>query len=288
MEFKSGLLDTLKLLLKDKYILSDKDYLSLSDIILKLNLVDVTEKGILTSLIFFMDKNNLKFPISYNFMKDLWEKSNSTVNFGSMLSQLVLDKLLSLRKLTPDTFFNSPNIDRHDIDKPGQEYYLVVFGTNLYNTLIKNISDANLLKEKIENMGYLKLTEGVNFGKLDSKYKKFVLNTINLIRTKMFSEAKIESFDYDSLKNEIDFNFIINIPKTRKSNVKDKDLRRVFKKWVKGDFVIETDSYIDDGDNIFFTVKLDMRILSSSFKSISDNIVYAVNELIDLAQGGAA
>jgi hypothetical protein len=284
MEFNSAFLDTLKLLLKDKYVMSDRDYRTLSDILLKLGLVDVAETGLLTALVYFMDKNSLRFPISYNFMKGLWEKSNLVVDFNSMLSRLVLAQLVSLRKLTPQTFFNSSNIDRHAVDVEGQEYYLVVYGTQKFNALLNEIIKSGIMKEKLEDVGYIKLTEGINFKSLDGKYKKFVLTTTSLIRTKMFTQVRVESYDYDSIKNEIDFNFVITVPKSS-INLKDSVLRRVFKKWVKGDFILGTDSYMDGNDLVFFTLKLDMRILPQSFRGISDNITYAVNELLDLAGG---
>jgi hypothetical protein len=285
MDFNSGFMDTLKLLLKDKYAMSDKDYMSLSGILLDLGLEDITEKGLLTALVYFMDKNNLRFPISYNFMKDLWEKSHLTASFKLMLSHLVIAKVVSLRKLNSETFFNSENINRHDIDLPGQDNYLVVYGTSLYKTLLQNISAANIMKDKLTMVGYLKVTEGVSFSSLDGKYKTFVFNILNQIRTKLFTTAKIESFEYDSIKNIITFNFVIRIPESKR-NLKNKDLLRIFKKWVKDDFILDIDSSLDDEDNVFFSLSLDMRILSPSFKIISNNIAYAVDELMDIAQEG--
>lgn len=285
MEFKSGFLETLKLLLKDKYILSDGDLKSLSDIIFSFGMDVAAEEGLVTSLMFFMEDNNMSFPISYNCMSGLWSNRNLTVNFDSMLSNLVSYGLVTLRKLQEESFFNSANINKSDLDVGGQNYYIVVYGTSVYNEMAKAIKASNILNIRVSDIGKVVVTEGVALGDLDRKYKDFLNTIVSLTRKKLFTDIVVESFEYDSIRNEIEFNFVINITDAYK--IAKADLNRILKKNIKNDMFISFESYLDGRNKIFLNVKIDMRILPADLKDIAQKIVNGFNELLDYSQGGS-
>jgi hypothetical protein len=289
MEFRSAFLDTLKLLLTQRYIVSDGDLKSLSDIIFQFDLEEATEDGLVTSLLFFLEDNNLSFPLSYNFMRTLWEKQNLTSNFDSILTNLISFGLVSLRKLSGGTFFNSLNITKNEMDSVGQNYYIVVYGTSAFNEFKKAVENSKLLKNKIANIGMVKVIEGVAVKDLDSKFQTFIKTVTLLTRNSLQTDIKLESFEYDSLKNEIEFNFNVVIPNAPK--LKQSDINRVLKKHMKNNMFLGFESYPDSLESyentkeiVFINLKIDLRTLSSDLKDIANKLINALDELLDLAQ----
>ena len=112
MKGNSYFFDSLRLYLQDKYVMSDKDILTLSDIILKYNLEEIATNGYLIKLIYLLDEYGVKFPVSYKFLKGVWEKEDKTFNFEYIMSKMIEGKIISLRRLTETTFFGSDNINK--------------------------------------------------------------------------------------------------------------------------------------------------------------------------------
>jgi hypothetical protein len=259
---------------------------SLSDIIFRYGLGDIAEKGLLINLIYFLDSNKLKFPISYNLMNRLWDKNYFVSSFNAVLSELVSANLVSTKRLNAETFFSSVNINKDIDDVEGEPNYLVVSGTSLLNELLSALLEKQVLVRLVNREGSMILAEGVNFTDLDKKYKEFAMSLRNSIRSKLLIGMSFESFEYDSLKNIIEFNFVFMLPKVEKY-LKEADLTRIFKKWIKSSMLIEFTSTFDGIGRVFLGMSLDMRIMPSDLKQMSENIYGAVNEILDLIEKGA-
>jgi hypothetical protein len=124
----------------------------------------------------------------------------------------------------------------------------------------------------------------VDFGTMDKKYKDFVSNIGKLVRTKLHTDITFESFEYDSVKSEIEFHFVVNIPGVGK--LKDSDLTRIFKRWTRDRMVLSVNSMLDGKDKIYLGIVLDMRILPGDIKNTSVKVVEATNEIMDIIEEG--
>lgn len=280
MKFQSNFIENLRLLLKGKYIVSDEDLRFLSDTIFSFGLEDVAERGILFNLIHFMRHNNLTFPISYNFMRTLWEKKFLSVSFSNTLQTLVDSKLVSLRRVSEDTF-NQPNITKNPEEFGGEDKYLVVYGTSLYKEFNDYLKENNLLQDTYQDGGRILVSEGVSIKNLDKKYANFIKSTITLIKGKLHIPFEIESYDYDNIRNTIEFNFLCTIPKLDEYKIKNHVMLRKFKKHLKHNDVLDREIYIDGKETVFLSTSIDMRILQKDLSLISKGIYYTLEAILD-------
>jgi len=285
MKFKSGFLENLRLLLNTRFVMSDRILSNLSDITISYGLEDLVDKGYLVDVMYLMYKYEVKYPMSYNFMKELWEVV-SNVSFDLMLEELGSSGLLSIRAVRDEVFFGSDNINKSLSDLEGLstlsgELYLVVYGTDLWNRFIKDVGVLEVLDDSNDVEDKVIVIESVNFGGMDRKYKEFVSNLAKMVRNRLYLNILAESFDYDSIKNEIEFNFVVGIDRIDKK-VRESDLTRIFKKHLKNPILNGFEVYVDGKDKLFINVIIDMRGISSDYKDIAKKILNALDEVVQL------
>lgn len=68
--------------------ISDSDISELSDILTSYDLWESAKNGLIDILV-IMKEYNYEFPISMNFLRDLWKKNNIDYNFTTMIINLV-------------------------------------------------------------------------------------------------------------------------------------------------------------------------------------------------------
>lgn len=68
----SGFIDSLKLMLSDKYDISDTDYIVLSDILLSSGLSDSDKLSSILKGFVYMSEHKVRFPISIDALKKFW------------------------------------------------------------------------------------------------------------------------------------------------------------------------------------------------------------------------
>jgi hypothetical protein len=265
--------------------MSDRILSNLSDITISYGLEDLVDKGYLVDVMYLMYKYEVKYPMSYNFMKELWEVV-SNVSFDLMLEELGSSGLLSIRAVRDEVFFGSDNINKSLSDLEGLstlsgELYLVVYGTDLWNRFIKDVGVLEVLDDSNDVEDKVIVIESVNFGGMDRKYKEFVSNLAKMVRNRLYLNILAESFDYDSIKNEIEFNFVVGIDRIDKK-VRESDLTRIFKKHLKNPILNGFEVYVDGKDKLFINVIIDMRGISSDYKDIAKKILNALDEVVQL------
>jgi hypothetical protein len=94
----------------------------------------------------------------------------------------------------------------------------------------------------------------------------------------------MESYEYDSFKNTININFLLGIRGLKSPKIKPSDIQRIIKKYVKGESVENVESYADDNKTMFFSVGLDMRVLTSELNYIADILVEGIHEILNLLE----
>jgi hypothetical protein len=288
MEYKSNFIDNLRLLLKGKYVVSDKDLKFLSDTIFSFGLEDIAENGILFNLYFFMKENNFKFPISYNHFKTLWEKEYLNTSFNLVLKDFIDKKLISLRRVSSNTFKTSSNITKNPQElEEDEEKFLVLYGTELYNEFMETLDYNNLLKTTYKDLGKIKISESISIKNLENKYTSLITDIIKLAKTKLSLTIELESYNYDNIKNTIEFNFLCGIPKLNENSLTNKDFMKLFKKNLKSNDILDREIYIDGKESLFIGIVLDMRVLNKDIKIISQGIFYTLDEILDkISVGG--
>lgn len=81
--------------------ISDSDISELSDILTSYDLWESAKNGLIDILV-IMKEYNYEFPISMNFLRDLWKKNNIDYNFTTMIINLVQIGGIKLRKIKKD------------------------------------------------------------------------------------------------------------------------------------------------------------------------------------------
>lgn len=276
MSINSYLIDSLKLLIKDKYNISDKDLKSLSDIILKYDLRSLVQRGTLINLLYFMDKRGLKFPISYNYMKEEWEKDNLVLSFNFVLSEFIKAGLISLRRLTEATFFSADNITKSETDVRGLDYYIVIYGTKKYNEFREEINNLGILSNIIINV-----QESTVIEKYPKKYDKLFNRLKNDLKLKYMLGFEIESFSRDEITKEDDLFMIIKIGNVDK---KELEINRLAKKFILKDNMVKELDVILDKEEIVLNLKIDSRATNTQIFRLGDKILMFIESVLDIEQ----
>jgi hypothetical protein len=270
----SYFLDSLKLSLSDKYIISDEEIKSLSDIILANGLEDIAEAGHLFTLVYLLDKWGVDLPVSYKMMKFGWESESFILSFNVILSNLIKAGVVSLKRLTDNVFFSSNNINKSSDDVKGEDYHIVIYGTKSYRTFRDELKKNNLMVNvKREDA----LNESVNISILDSKFKTFVdrFKAESVYGGKY--KVDLESCSVDEVKFEGELNF--NIDFKRPFPKKLGNIAPVVKKGIKNKYLMDFDAYQDDEDTVFVTMKFDTRIPLADLLKVYPQLLLAFDEI---------
>lgn len=260
----SGFIDSLKLVLSDKYDISDSDYKALSDILISNGLSDRAFDSGLVEMIYLMMKYHHRFPISITFLKELWEYENVSFNFVKMIGDLMKNNVVSLRKVKRDTFFKSDSITKSNSEDLDRDIYIVVYGNDLFNSVFSSFDDILNKKSPVHE----------SVSTLPKKYSDMVDRTSRLLKS-LGVKIEVESFVGDSTLGISRLNLIIS--DTSKYSLKDRDVQRTAKKHIKGSFVSDVESYKESESEIFLGIDLDNREIN--YKGLSDNIYTFIEEL---------
>lgn len=163
MALISGFADAVRVNIEGRYNMSDDNISDLYNIVSNFNygLSDLTESGYLMNLIYFLDVHDINFPISYNYIKELWEKDSITFSLNTILADFVSNGLILIRKMQEGTFFTAENINKGTLDVKGSDYYLVINGTKKFKNLINEINVAKILDNKLfKDLKKFEVSEG--------------------------------------------------------------------------------------------------------------------------------
>ena len=262
----SGFIDSLKLVLSDKYALSDSDYQTLSDILLTKGLSDSAFDSGLVQMIYLMVKYKHSFPISLTFLKELWEYENVSFNFVGMLGSLLKNKVITLRKVKKETFLKDDSITKSNTEVMDSDIYVVIYGSKIFNEIFYQFKEV---LEKDDSS----ILEGVSIG-IPKKVRDMIQKAGKLLKN-LSVKVEVESYINDSALNSSRLNLILS--QTSKYKYKDSDILRIAKKHVKGKGVLEVESYIEDESELFLGI--DLSGDESTYRDIADRIYGFVEEL---------
>jgi hypothetical protein len=280
----SYLYDSLELFLRDKYYVSDNDIRLLSDILLRRDLGSVAEKGYLFNLIYVMDMSGVSFPVTYAYLKERWEASNISYSFNTILSKFIEAKLLSLKRVTETTLFET-SIVKSESDVAGQDYYIVLYSTQNYKDLRSELTQNNLLTNPSASVDLsMPQTESVQEGYGLSSMSGDIQRFVGLFRNEVADtgyQVDVESFSEDVLLKEYEINFTVKVG-TNLEDIKPTDAVRVCRKNIKETFVKNIDCYKDGDGIIFLSLKMSSDIIMSDLYKLAVSCGRAVDGLMGI------
>ena len=269
---KSSFIDSMKLILSDKYEISDKDYLALSDILLSqgLSSKDSFDNG-LVGIIKIMIQKGIKFPLSFSYMKDVWEEENSSFRFVPMIGELVRINALSLRKVSKEVFLKSENINKSSTENYEKDVFVTIYGTPIFNAVLNKFQEILVSKEKKLDV----VMESTNLANMPKVVKNLVEKARKLLDG-LHMGIEVESFEVEDVLRTVNLN--LNIKDV--SKYQEADLIKTAKKYIKG--VSELEIYNDFG-SVFLGFKMDMDIDSNTARKISEGI-YTCFEVLEVGE----
>lgn len=266
----SGLLDSLKVALSDDYNIPDSEYKKLSGIFTNKGLSDVAGSLlVLPQFINCVIKNNVVFPVTYKYLINLWKKDYSDFNFTSTILPLITNKVIKMVKAT-EKEYSKDTVTKSFDDEKVNDRYLVIYSTDLLNGLVSEVSEV-IKPYRVENTSISEsalpngnVSKGVKdlYAKLSKLLKEFSIG------------VEFESYVLDADINVSTANFILK--DTSKYSCSDKDVYKVFKKYLKEKNIKEIEAYIESSKELFVGLSL-----NSGYKplEIADEIYLAVKEL---------
>lgn len=269
----SYLLDSLKLFMRGKYNVSDSDLELLSDILINNGLEKLINDGSFVELLHMLDRNGLKFPISYDYMSQEWNKG-ITISFNSVLRTLVDLGLVTIKRLTNSTFHNS-DIVKSGRETYNEEYYLVIYGTSKYKSLLDEIHEKISLTLTNES----ELYEGTLLSNMDKKFSDFLVRlkkSVGLVGTIL----SVESFSDDLISNIFEINLTFTLNKVGASS---SDVSKIVKNLNKEKYVKGVESYLDGVSSVFMSISLDRRLLKQDLTRIISLISQVVIDVQSLS-----
>lgn len=259
----SSFIDSLKLVLSDSYEISDSDYKTLSDILLNKGLSDDALDSGLVQIVYLMVKNNVRFPISMAYLKELWETENVSYNFVGMISGILKSGVISLRKISKDVFFKSDNISKVD-NEDDQDLYIVVYGSPVFNEILDGFSSV-LNKSSA-------VSEGVVFN-APKKVSDIVTKASKHLKS-LGVTIDVESYTNDSALGIARLNVLLNSVSNYMCG--DKVIQRIAKKYIKGNAVKDIEAYKEDESSLFLGIDI---VLGANLAGIADGIYNFIEEL---------
>lgn len=265
---KSGFLDSLKLALSERFEVSDKDYKTLSDILLSKGLSSVAFEGGLVKIMDILVANGEKLPISINYLREIWEREAISSNFVSMIGSLVKGGLLSIRKVSKDVFLSSDNITKSENEDMDRDLFVVIYGTKTFNDVFIPF------KEVLTRPNSSYVSEGVDLTALPKLGSQLLKKASDLLKNLDIILA-VESFNFDELEGSIAVN--LNVKRVSDYTYSDSQLMRSAKKYLKGARSI--DIYKESKRECFLSFEFDNHLDSRQMHDLSEGIFQLFKEL---------
>lgn len=262
----SAFIDSLKLVLSDNYEVSDSEYRSLSDTLLKAGLSDSDsfDTG-LVQIIQLLIQYNQRLPMSLDCLKELWQSKHITYNFVKMLSELLKTKTISLKKVKKDKFFSNSKIIKSNSEIPDKEIYIVIYSTEKFDNLISAF-------EKVLTHPTGIIPEGAN--SLPKKYQDMLAKLGKQLKT-IDIYVSIESYVYDPMPGKASLSLVIS--KTSQYRYTDTDIQKLATRLIKGSWVLSVESYKESKSELFLGLELVQSEINSTQLA---NMIYSfVDEL---------
>lgn len=222
--------DNLKLILSDRYAISDRDYKVLSDILLSSEYSDEVSVKIL-QIVYLLEVYNTKFPISLEYFKSLWDAEFNKFKFSDMLSKLIKSNVMSVRKVKEENFFKDESINKSSSDEEGRGVYITMYSSKKFNDMQNSI--CSLLKERKKDI----VSESVDLGKVSREVKDFVKKLRERLLQNNGVQPIIEYFTKDDIKKETSIDLVLKGADINVSNVES-----LAKKYIKGKFIVSVDA----------------------------------------------
>ena len=267
---RSGLLDSLKLALSDSYNIPDSEYKKLSGILLKNGLSDSGFETGLVPIICALIKRNETLPASLDYVQSIWETDNVKFNFVKMIVPMVRDRVVLLRKVKNNTFFNSQEITKRGTENVNNSVFIVVYPTEVFTEVFNAIKSAITAGESIK--------EGVSLTSkmIPDKVKNASIKVGNYLN-KLHMGLTEESYMEDDVTQMAHINFIIS--DTSEYTCKDSDIYRIAKKHLmKVKAVKEVEAYKEDSKEIFLGIDFSLKEALSGL----DFAIYSFMEELEM------
>lgn len=263
----SSFIDSLRLVFSDKYEISDSDYVALSDILISRNLSGEAFDSGLVQIIDLMIEHDYRFPITLSFLRELWESKHITYNFVKMLSGILKNGIISLRKMKRENVIGNDNITKSNLEDFNEDLIVVIYGSPIFNEILDEF------KSILNRAEMRDITEGVSFG-VPKKVKDIVVKSSKLLKN-MNINIDLESFTSDDVLKSARLNLVIT--DTSDYVCGDSVILRTAKKHIKGKYVKGLEAYKEDRDSIFLGIDLDTS--ENTYSLLSDGIYGFIEEL---------
>lgn len=259
----SSFIDSLKLVLSDDYDIPDSEYKKLSGILLDNGLSEKSFDTGVIQLAYLMTRYSYTFPISINFLRELWERKYVSFNFISMLATLVRDGYLKLRKVKREVYINSNTITKSSSDDLDSDIFVVVYDTDAMKSVI------NVL-QTIVDTSEEKISEGViGYDITTPKTVRSMLDKLDSLMKDLSISVELESFVKDDVLKTQRINTVLK--DTSKYNCTDAIMQRTAKKYLsKNRQVKDIEVYQDSSDELFIGLDVDSGNLTGIADSIKD------------------
>lgn len=222
--------DNLKLILSDRYDISDRDYRVLSDILLSSEYSDEVGFKIL-QIIYLLNVYNTRFPISLEYFKNLWGAEFSKFKFSDMLSKLIKNSVMSVRKVKEENFFKDESISKSSYDEEGRGVYITIYSSKKFNDIQNSIN--SVLSGARKDI----VSEGVDLGKVSREMKEFVKKLRDRLLSGNGVQPVIEYFSKDDIKKETRIDLVF-----KGADVNASSVDSLAKKLIKGKYVVSVDA----------------------------------------------
>lgn len=257
-------LNNLKLIFSEDYNISDSDYKKLSDILIKNNLTANAFEGGLIQIINLLYKHHISFPLTMNLLQDMWSEEYIKFNFIKMLSPLIKDGVIKLRKVSDDTLRKRSNIMKLP-EEPDTEITVVVYASDILKSVI---DEFNIVFSKAQKSKISESTE------LVSSKIKGVIDKVNRQLSTLNISASIESYMKDDADGE-DINLIIS--GVSNYSLKSSEIQNKFKRVLGGlSYVNSVEAYKEGKNELFLGLSLKVQ---KDYKELIPRIFNILNDL---------
>lgn len=264
----SSILDNLKLIFSEDYDMSDSDYKKLSDILLQNNLNENPFDSGLIQIIKLFHKRGISFPVTMNLLQDVWSDEYTKFNFIKMLSPLIRDGIIKIKKLSPENLSKNKSIIRLP-EEPESDIIVVVYSSDRLDLVISEFTKIlNIVDSKRE----IRVSEATQV--IPSKIKGFIdklnrqLSTLDII-------VSVESYMQDKDSTE-DINLVIS--GVSNYNIGSKDIQTKFTRSIgRLSYIDSVEAYKDGKGELFLGISCSNQ--SKDYRDLITKIHDILNDL---------
>lgn len=255
--------NSLKLIFSEDYNMSDSDYKKLSDILIQNNLTVNAFDGGLVQIIKLLFDHKLSFPITLNLLQDLWSDTYVKFNFIKMLSPLIKDGVIKIRKVSKQTLSARTNISKLP-EEPDTDITIVIYASNILENIFREFCIV------LSSKGKKGILEGTDIA--PSKIKGFV-NKLNRQLSSLNIITSIESYMKDDITEDV--NLIIS--GVSNYSVRSQDIQNKFKRSLGNvSYVDSVEAYKEGKDELFLGLSLKIQ---KDYKDLVPKIFNILNDL---------